>query len=178
MVNRFNRIKDQAETSLKEKKGWYENLKEKIQNLFFRKDPKFELDKKALNTIKRYVLDLKTKQKLSIIRLMEKTDIKSGEIETKEANFNSKHNENIFEGSHFDEIYKQMCDEIILQFEEFIDNGSMWNFSKGLKIVLNIYKYNPLKASSWIPLPQEIKLKKAVVNPKNNSCGVLEFINF
>ena len=44
----------------------------------------------------------------------------------------------------------------------------MWNFNRGLKIVLNIYKYNPLKGSSWIPLPQEISKKKAVINPKNN----------
>ena len=181
------------------KKSKYDKLKENILKLFnkTKREIKFELDKEALNAVKRYVLDLKTaglsfsdpkkvleevkplviekfkenlktKQKLSIICLMKKTDIKTGKIETKEANFNSKHNENIYEGSNFDEIYKQMCDEIILQFEEFIDNGSMWNFSKGLKIVLNIYKYNPLKASSWIPLPEEIKLKKAIINPKND----------
>ena len=197
MINRFKKISDEAESNLKEEKSWFEELKKNILNLFFNQDPKFELDKEALNAIKRYVLDLKTsglsfydpkkvletikplviekfkenyktKQKLSIICLMEKIDIKTGEIETKEANFNSKHNENIFEGSNFDEIYQQMCDEIILQFKEFINNGSMWNFVRGLKIILNIYKYNPLKASSWIPLPRKIKLKKAVINPKNN----------
>ena len=60
-----------------------------------------------------------------------------------------------------------MSDEIILQFEEFQNNGSMWNFVKGIRIVLDINKIKPLKASSWIPLPKGIKNKKAVINPEN-----------
>ena len=160
------------------------------------KELKFELDKKAINATKRYVLNLKTsglsfydpkevlkevkpfviekfkenlktKQKLSLICLMKKTNSVTEEEILKEANFNSKHNESIFEGSNFNEIYKQMSDEIILQFDEFIDNGSMWNFIKGLKIVLDINKITPLKASSWIPLPEKLKNKKAVINPEN-----------
>ena len=64
---------------------------------------------------------------------------------------------------------------ILMKFinKEFINNGSMWNFIKGLKLVLDVNKITPLKASSWIPLPKEIKNKKAVLNPKNyddNKC--------
>ena len=131
LSDKFNKITNET----KSEEFWYKNLKDSITNLFFNQNPKFELDKEALNAIKRYVLDLKTsglsfydpkkvlekvkplviekfkenytKQKLSIICLMEKMD-KTGEIETKEANFNSKHNQNIFEGSNFDEIYQQM----------------------------------------------------------------------
>ena len=60
-----------------------------------------------------------------------------------------------------------MSDEIIKEFEEFIDNGSMRNFVKGLKINLDINKITPLKASSWIPLPEKLKNRKAVINPEN-----------
>ena len=188
-LKRFDKIPD-------EEKSWFQDLKKKITNLFFKEEPKFELDKKALNAAKRLVMDLKkpglslydpvkvlqqvkpivieefkkninTKQKLSLICLMQKMDLASGEITSKVCNFNSKHNQRIFEGSDFEEIYKQMSDEILLEFEEFIENGSMWNFIKGLKIVLDINKINPLKGSSYIPLSKELEKKKAIINPKS-----------
>ena len=59
LVDKFKKISDEAETSLKAEKSWYEKLKKNNMSLFFKQDPKFELEKKALNSTKRYVLDLK-----------------------------------------------------------------------------------------------------------------------
>ena len=196
LTGKFNKITNEAESALKEEKSWYNNLKESITNLFFRQEAKFELDKKAWNVTKRFVVDLKehgmslmdplnvlkkvkplvfekfkenpkTKQNLSLICLMEKLNPLTGEKVIKEANFNSKYKE-IFEGSNLQEIYQKMTDEIIIEFEGFLENGSMWNFAKSLKVVANINKIKILGASSYIPLPIFLEKKKAIVNPKND----------
>ena len=179
----------------KSEKDWYENMKKSIMNLFFKPSVEFKLEKKALNVTKRYIIDLKetglnlmdpfnvlkevkplvfekwkenpkTKQNLSIICLMEKMSSANEEVVTKEANFNSKYVE-IFEGDDFQEIFKKMTDEIVKGFEEFIENGSMWVFIEGLKVVLNINKIKKLGASSWIPTSKELDKKKAIINPEN-----------
>ena len=59
LVDKFKKISDEAETSLKVEKSWYEKLKKNILSLFFKQDPKFELDKEVLNVTKRFVIDLK-----------------------------------------------------------------------------------------------------------------------
>ena len=50
--------------------------------------------------------------------------------------------------------------------------GSNWKYICTLKVDMNIAKYNPLKTSSYIELPIEIKNKRACVNVKNkdNKC--------
>lgn len=42
-----------------------------------------------------------------------------------------------------------------------------WTLVQILYLELNVNKYNPLRASSYIPLPREIVIKKAVINIKN-----------
>ena len=60
-----------------------------------------------------------------------------------------------------------MTQKIILSFEEFLKNSSLWKFNKGLKIILNINEIKRLLASSYIPLPEFLKNKNAIINPKN-----------
>lgn len=43
-----------------------------------------------------------------------------------------------------------------------------WTLNKILHLELNINKYNPLRASSYVQLPKSISDRKAVVNIKNN----------
>ena len=43
----------------------------------------------------------------------------------------------------------------------------MWKFHKGLKVILNINEIRRLLASSYIPLPEFLKNKNAIINPKN-----------
>lgn len=50
---------------------------------------------------------------------------------------------------------------------EFILQESGWILQRCLFLEINISKYNPLRASSYIPLPKEIQAKKAVLNIKN-----------
>ena len=51
-------------------------------------------------------------------------------------------------------------------------NGSMWISKKVLTIDLHVGRYQPLKGSSYDPLPEKLKLKNAIINVQNddNAC--------
>ena len=51
--------------------------------------------------------------------------------------------------------------------KEFAERESGWVLEKILYLEININKYNPLRASSYIPLPKDIASKKAIVNIRN-----------
>ena len=182
--------------TLEPKKSWYEKLKESIIDVFWKKeDPKFELDKEALNITKRYVLDLEKsklslhdplkllekvkplvlkkfeenimmKQQLTFVCLMKKTNPKTGETTKDKSHFHSEQ-QRVLKGNNFDEIYEKMQDKIIYSFEKYLKKGSQWQFHKGLKLILNINKIKILNASSYIPLPKFLKDKNAIINPEN-----------
>jgi hypothetical protein len=52
--------------------------------------------------------------------------------------------------------------------ETFEIRGSQWVLSRIVKVELKINKYNPLRGSSYIPLPEILANKKAIINIKNN----------
>ncbi|XP_025829967.1 uncharacterized protein LOC112904359, partial [Agrilus planipennis] len=51
---------------------------------------------------------------------------------------------------------------------EFQERESGWILERVLFLEINFNKYNPLRASSYIPLPKQILFKKAVVNVRND----------
>ena len=57
---------------------------------------------------------------------------------------------------------------IDMEMEEFQERESGWSLKSILNLVVNIYKYNPMRGSSFIDLPPFIKNKKACVNVKND----------
>ena len=56
--------------------------------------------------------------------------------------------------------------------QTFEKEGSCWLFNEILSIYININKYNPLRASSYIDLPKKVKDTKAILNIQNddNKC--------
>ena len=59
-------------------------------------------------------------------------------------------------------------DQIVTKIEQYQKNGSAWVFSHFLTMDTGIVSYDPLRASSFIPLPSELVAKKALTNVKNN----------
>ncbi|XP_033757205.1 uncharacterized protein LOC117339622 [Pecten maximus] len=51
-------------------------------------------------------------------------------------------------------------------YQNFERDGSGWTIDKILKLEVNTVEYTPLEGSSYIPLPQNIQKKKAVLNIK------------
>ena len=57
--------------------------------------------------------------------------------------------------------------KIIEDSEEYQKNGSGWYFNEVVQLEIHTFEFNPTKGSSYIPLPDWIKNKKAIVNIEN-----------
>ena len=88
------------------------------------------------------------------------------QVDTKQ--FNTK-NISIFKTVNLSEDMRQTLSRKMREFQE---QGSGWSLQCLLHLTVNINKYNPVRAGSLIPLPNEIKNRRACVNVKNddNEC--------
>lgn len=64
-------------------------------------------------------------------------------------------------------MYLEIIERLISESEDFQENGSGWSLENILNFKINVNKCNPLRASSYIPLPLCIRRKNAVINVKN-----------
>ena len=60
-----------------------------------------------------------------------------------------------------------MEQEMISNMENFNQRGSNWFFKRVIRLEIHFVRWNPLKGSSWIPLPAKLENKKALINMKN-----------
>ena len=76
------------------------------------------------------------------------------------------------------ELYDQSLALIQKKVETFTNTASGLEVDHCITLYLNIAKYEPLKGSSYIPLPKPLADKKAIINVKNkdNKC-LLHAIN-
>ncbi|XP_071651462.1 uncharacterized protein [Temnothorax longispinosus] len=65
-----------------------------------------------------------------------------------------------------------VAEPILASLEEFQERDSGWTLSRIINLIVNVNKYQPMHAGCWIELPQEVKLKKAVINvhSQDNAC--------
>ena len=79
----------------------------------------------------------------------------------------------ILESTDINEIYEEMINEIEEEIQK-VENavGSGWVFVEVESVVLHIDIWDPVKGSSYIDLPKELKNKNAIINMKNkdNKC--------
>ena len=61
-----------------------------------------------------------------------------------------------------------MIKEILEQINIFQNNGSAWYFKEVVNLEIHTVEYKPVKGSSYIPLPDQIMRKKAIVKIKNH----------
>ena len=116
-----------------------------------------------------------TKVKLFFFVTMERINLSPEGLKypQKEFKFHSRGKKIITEATDTIEIYHEMISEILeamLKVEQA--DGSGWAFMGVIRLILKIDKWDPLKASSYIDLPPELKNKKALINMKNtdNKC--------
>ena len=60
-----------------------------------------------------------------------------------------------------------MIYEILNKSATYQKNGSGWYFKEVLSLEIHTVDYKPMKGSSYIPLPDCIMKKKAIVNIQN-----------
>jgi len=76
------------------------------------------------------------------------------------------------EGSDVNEIYDPMVVKVLDNLSNFQRRGSGWVFASIVRLEIHTENYEPLRGSSFIPLPEGLGLKKAIINLKNedNKC--------
>ena len=107
-----------------------------------------------------------TKDKLILSCMMEKVDLKSGEVIAKEAAFNSK-TEVKLESINSNELFSKMKETVLESLANFQRQGRNWRFRSVLSLNLHTVKYEPLGGSSYIPLPSFLAANKAIININN-----------
>src|SRR5688572_5813510 len=125
-----------------------------------------------LNAVKPQVVSLLTKNRgvkvqFNLMCGMKKVDMKSGEEVEAEPNFKSK-TEIILEATDVGEIYSSAVDKIKESMASYQMQGSNWRFKSVVKLDIDTVEYKPLKGSSYIPLPEYLANKKAIINLKNH----------
>ena len=111
-----------------------------------------------------------SKVKLMLTCLLSKT-VESGEYIEVEPTFLSKNKANL-EGNNAFKIFDEMVEEVMVNMANYQREGSNLQFEKVIELVVPFARYEPLRGSSFMPLPTKLKNKKAIVNMKNedNEC--------
>ena len=109
------------------------------------------------------------KARLYLNCLMKRTD-SDGFTLVKKFAFHSIRYKIITEATDPHEIYNEMVDEIEEEIQK-VENavGSGWVFLQVENLTLHTDIWDPIKASSYIDLPEELKNKKALINMKNEN---------
>ena len=107
------------------------------------------------------------KTKLILECKMEKIDPATGKNKIVDASFAS-NPEIVLQGTDIPAIYDNMTDKVLENMTTFQRQGSNWRFHSIVKMDIHTVKYQPLKGSSYIPLPKVLANTKALVNVKNN----------
>ena len=93
-------------------------------------------------------------------------DDDDGNFETADKAFNSRMME-FFQGSDLEELVEQMLDHMKTQIENPALSNSRFVFDQVLHLDINFNQLNLTRGSSYIPLPEWISRKKAIINPRN-----------
>ena len=111
------------------------------------------------------------KLQLALKCRMSKKDLKTGEVTYCEPYFLS-NVEIVFQNTDLEDLYSKMLDKILESLANFQQSGSGWKFERVEELNIHTVKYEPLKGSSYIPLPKNLTTKKAILNMKNmdNKC--------
>ena len=130
-----------------------------------------EFFKKHYNLLKTFLKDHKNILfSFVLVCMMEQPVVtrNQGIVEIKEAKafFNSETRLNIA-SSDEEELIKKCIKEIMKKFEAFQRNSSGWHFKEVLKLEIYTADFHPMKGSTYLPLPEWIKNKRAIINIKN-----------
>ena len=75
-------------------------------------------------------------------------------------------------GTNEKELYDTIIEIILEKIATFQSMGSGWRFHSVIRLELHTVKYKPLKGETYIPLPEKLAVKKAIINIENddNKC--------
>ena len=81
----------------------------------------------------------------------------------------------VLDSSNVDDFYDNQTAYLQTWIEKFRNTASGLEIDSCIKLYLTIEKYEPRKGSSYIPLPEALANKKAIINVKKNSNECLKW---
>ena len=107
------------------------------------------------------------KVQLSLVCIMVRFDPTTGNVIAEEpAHFNSAM-EIVYGATDLQGVYERARTKILESFSTYLKNGSAWVLKKVVRLDITLAKFRPMKGSSYIPLPNAVRNKGAVINMKN-----------
>ena len=67
----------------------------------------------------------------------------------------------------FDKQWDEFSSDIWKKFDDFLENGSGNVLAFIPSFCIELYNYQPIRGSSWIPTPSKLVAKHAIINVKN-----------
>ena len=81
----------------------------------------------------------------------------------------------VLDDINVDKFYDNQVAYLQTWIKKFTNTASGLEIANCIKLYLNIAKYEPLKGSSYIPLPKALANKKAIINVQNDDDRCLEW---
>ena len=73
----------------------------------------------------------------------------------------------MFVSTNLEETYQRMITKILESFAKYLKNGSGWRLRRVIRLDITLSKLNPVRGSSYLPLPKSLKTR-SLINMKNN----------
>ena len=125
-----------------------------------------------------------TKVRMILVCLMEKQIIEKSKeskiiYEQSNAYFQSQTKINL-EKTEVKDIHNEMIKEILNILSIYQKNGSGWYFKEVIRLEIHTVEYKPMKGGSYIPLPNFIMRRKAIINMENedNKCFLWSILRY
>ncbi len=69
-------------------------------------------------------------------------------------------------------MYDDASEKVLESMAKYQKKGSGWRLKRVLELEIHVVEYNPVGGSSYIPLPEKLRGKKAIINMNNeeNEC--------
>ena len=77
--------------------------------------------------------------------------------------------------NYINDTYNEMVDEMLEEFAKYQMDGSGWTLKSTDSLLFSVAKWRPMRGSSYIPLPKNLKNKKALINMKNQDQKCLKW---
>ena len=136
-------------------------------------------------TIKKFIRNHRnTKIRFVLICLMEKKEKLSKDSNSyfyiKDKAYFSSSTFNNFNSSDEEEILSNSYKEISDKISNYLQNGSGWYFKEIVQLDIHTTQLKPMRGSSYIPLPDWIMRKKAIVSIRNkdNKCFIWSVLRY
>ena len=143
----------------------------------------FFIDK--YNIIKQFLENHRNiKVKFILYTIMEKKE-KASKVDTKSfrVSVNAYFHSDVFinlVSTDVKDIILKSQEKILEKISNYTNNGSGWYFKEIIKLEIHINEYRPMRGSSYIPLPDWIMRKKAIVSIRNkdDKCFIWSILRY